>query len=118
VFMLLGTLETGWLICFIVGTAIPQFAELSNPWLERAAHLVARYSYGLYLTHYACLWLAFTKFGFFHRVAQWAIFTVAVTLCPILLYHFFELPLIRVGRKLAEGRLASSRMEALAGRAA
>jgi peptidoglycan/LPS O-acetylase OafA/YrhL len=118
VFMLLGTLETGWLICFIVGTAIPQFAELSNPWLERAAHLVARYSYGLYLTHYACLWLAFTKLGFFHRVAQWAIFTVAVTMCPILLYHFFELPLIKVGRKLAEGRLASSRMEALAGRAA
>jgi peptidoglycan/LPS O-acetylase OafA/YrhL len=118
VFMLLGTLETGWLICFIIGTAIPQFAELTSRWLRRASHLVAQYSYGVYLTHYFCIWLAFVKLQFLPRVSQLAIFTVAVMLVPIFLYHLFELPLITAGRKLAEERLAPSRVQPLASRAA
>lgn len=118
VFMIVGTPEAGWLACFIVGTAIPQFAELRNRFLRRASHLIAQYSYGIYLTHYFCLWLAFVRLQSLPRAGQWIAFIAAVMLIPMLLYHFLELPLISAGRKLAEERLASPRVRALVSRAA
>ncbi len=117
-FMTLGTLEAGWFVCFTLGAAIPQFAEISSPWLRRASHLVARYSYGIYLTHYFCMWLAFMRLQSLQKVSQWFVFAAAVTLLPVFLYHFFELPLMNKGKKLAEERLAPPRVQALVSRAA
>jgi peptidoglycan/LPS O-acetylase OafA/YrhL len=118
VFMMLYTVEAGWAICFILGAAIPQFAPLSSRPLQRASHLIAKYSYGIYLTHFFALWLAFMKFTSLPKVGQWFVFVTAVLLIPIVLYHLVEQPLIRTGRKLAEERLALPHTQALAGGAA
>src|SRR5262249_55700901 len=40
-----------WLFCLILGAAIPWFKEISWKFLTRAAHLIAKYSYGIYLSH-------------------------------------------------------------------
>jgi peptidoglycan/LPS O-acetylase OafA/YrhL len=117
-FMTLGTMEAGWLVCFTLGAAIPQFAELSNLWLRRASHLIAQYSYGIYLTHCFCIWLAFVRLQFLSKGSQWFVFTAAVTLIPVFLYHFLEQPLMNKGKRLAEERLAPPRVQALASRAA
>lgn len=118
IFMVLYTVEAGWVMCFILGAAIPHFAQLSNRLVQRASHLIAKYSYGIYLTHCFALWLAFVKFKPLPRVSQWFVFAAAVSLIPIVLYHLLELPLISTGRKLAEELLAPSHTRALAGRAA
>ncbi|HMF90012.1 MAG TPA: acyltransferase [Candidatus Angelobacter sp.] len=118
VYMLLGTTHAGWIVCFTLGAAIPQFADMSSRWLGRASHLVARYSYGIYLTHYFCLWLAFVKLQFLPKAVQGFVFAGVVWLIPVILYHFLEQPLINVGRRLAEEGLISSPAEALASRAA
>jgi len=116
--MMLYTVEVGWVICFFLGAAIPQFARLSSRPLQRVSQLVARYSYGIYLTHCFALWLAFIKFKPLPRFSQWFVFAAAVLLIPIVLYHLVEQPLISIGRKLAEERLAPSHNQALAGGAA
>lgn len=118
IFMMLNTVEAGWIVCFILGAAIPQFAQLSNRLLQRASHFIARYSYGIYLTHCFCIWLAFIKLKPLPGIGQWLVFAAAVLLVPMVLYHFVELPLINVGRNLAEQRLALSRAQAPVAKAA
>jgi peptidoglycan/LPS O-acetylase OafA/YrhL len=118
VFMMLNTLEAGWVVCFILGAAIPQFAQLASRSLQRASHLIARYSYGIYLTHCFCLWLAFIKLRPLPRVGQWLVFAAVVLLVPMVLYHLVELPLINLCKKLVEEHLAPSYPQAFARRAA
>lgn len=89
--------ENGWLICLFTGLAIPQFEELKNRFWKWASHFVAKYSYGIYLTHYVCLWLSFTRLAFLPEPLQWVVFISTVVCVPIALYHAIEAPLIRVG---------------------
>jgi peptidoglycan/LPS O-acetylase OafA/YrhL len=117
-FMTLRSLEAGWIVCFILGACISQFAELSSPWLRRTSHLLARYSYGIYLTHCFCLWFAFDKLGVLPRSGQWLVFAVTVFLIPVILYHSLELPLIKAGRRIAEEYLAPAPAQVLANKAA
>ncbi len=118
VFMMLGTLQAAWIVCFTLGAAIPQFAEMHSSWLRHASHLIARYSYGIYLTHYFCIWLAFVKLQSLPRVGQCLVFVATVWLVPVFLYHFLELPLTNAGKKLVEQRLAPSCVQTLASGAA
>jgi peptidoglycan/LPS O-acetylase OafA/YrhL len=108
-FILSGPDQTGWVLCLLTGLGIPRFAELRGVWLRRSAHLIARYSYGLYLTHLLALWLGFSGV---HAIgggplAQWTVFVVTLIGLPVLLYHTIEAPLIRVGARLADRWFAS-----------
>jgi peptidoglycan/LPS O-acetylase OafA/YrhL len=115
--MMLGTLQAAWIVCFTLGVAIPQFADMPSRWLRRTSHLIARYSYGIYLTHYFCLWLAFVQLHSIPRMSQCFVFAATVLLVPVFLYHFLELPLTNAGKQLVEQRLAPPCLQALAGRA-
>jgi peptidoglycan/LPS O-acetylase OafA/YrhL len=94
--------EHGWLICLVVGAAIPYFAEMQNPWLRRASQLIARYSYSIYLAHYLCMWLAFVVSAGLPRAAQWGIFMIALPGGCLILYHGLEAPMISFGHRLAK----------------
>ncbi len=118
VFMLTGTLEAAWLICLGVGIAATLFLEMRNPWLRQASHLIAKYSYGIYLTHYFSIWLAFAKLHFIWPIYQWIIFLSTVVVLPVGLYHLLEQPLMNLGKKIAERRLASSPAQAFVSRTA
>ena len=69
--------------------------------LTRAAHLIARYSYGIYLCHIPAIAVA----GYYLRPypipVRIAGFVVTVVIGPLILYHLVEKPMIRVGSRLA-----------------
>ncbi len=50
-----------WVVCLALGCAIPFFAEVPRGWLSWVGHQVAKYSYGIYLGHLFCIWMAFVK---------------------------------------------------------
>ncbi len=92
---------SGAICCLLLGMAIPQFNQISQPLIVRASQLVARYSYGIYLTHFICIWLAFQALHWMPKPGQWAVFLVTALSLPVLLYHLIEAPMIQCGRRVA-----------------
>jgi peptidoglycan/LPS O-acetylase OafA/YrhL len=101
-FMLEQGRDNGWVICLVTGLAIPLFVEMQNPVLRRFSHVVAKYSYGIYLFHYFSIWLAFVKCHSLPMPGQWLIFAVSLMVLSIGLYHLLEEPMIKVGNRLVE----------------
>jgi len=93
-------LVNGWAFCAATGLAIPFFCEIRSRWLQTLSKQVARYSYGIYVSHVPILWLCFVKFH---------IGSVAGTLMAFLLtagvsvfvYRCLEDPAIRLGKRIA-----------------
>ena len=99
-FMTRPSFEAGWFICLALGCALPFFHTLSNRYLTRGSHLIAKYSYGIYLSHGVCLWLAFVRFSSAPRSLQFAVFLISVSLFPVALFHAVEQPFIRMGTRI------------------
>lgn len=89
--------DRGWLTCLATGFGISGFREMQNRWLRKASHLVAKYSYGIYLSHYFSLWLAFQKLAGLAHVLQWTIFATSAVALPVVLFHGLEDPMIKLG---------------------
>jgi peptidoglycan/LPS O-acetylase OafA/YrhL len=92
-----------WILCLTIGLAVPFFAQISATWITTPARLIAKYSYGIYLTHTFCIWLAFEQLhGVLPRIARFGLFFVLATGLPVAFYHFLEEPMIRVGKRVAK----------------
>jgi peptidoglycan/LPS O-acetylase OafA/YrhL len=100
-------MEPRWLTCLLLGLAIPWFRELPWRWVNAASHTIAKYSYGIYLTHYAALMVAFRQLGDLPFAAQVLAFAVFATLWPYLAFHLVERPAIALGRR-AGARVADA----------
>jgi peptidoglycan/LPS O-acetylase OafA/YrhL len=100
------SLQRGWIWCLIVGTSLPCFSEMGQNWLRKVCHVVARYSYGIYLVHFICNWLAFQQLRELPAAVRWLVFLVTVAGIPVILYHFLEAPMISLGRRITD-RMAS-----------
>lgn len=87
-----------WFFGLALGLAIPFFREISYRPLVRAAHLVAKYSYGIYLSHPAVIAFAFGLH--MSLAARWVVFVVCAVGAPVALYHLIEKPMIDFGQKL------------------
>lgn len=94
-----GEQFAGWLLCFIVGVTLPFFQEMRCRWVTVPAAYVAKYSYGIYLSHVLALWLAFSLFQgpAWEQAAIWIVCLCAI---PALAYHAIESPFISVGQKI------------------
>jgi peptidoglycan/LPS O-acetylase OafA/YrhL len=80
---------------------LPMFRELVHPAAARLFHLIAKYSYGIYLSHLPILWFAFEGLSG-KSVALRTILCVGMLIgIPVLLYHTIEEPFIRWGARLA-----------------
>jgi len=102
VYMVTLTYEHGWILCLIIGLTINRFREIRWHWLRRTAHLLAKYSYGVYLTHMLAVWLAFVVCGALSPALRWTVFAVILVALPLILYHAVEAPMTRFGAGLAE----------------
>jgi peptidoglycan/LPS O-acetylase OafA/YrhL len=89
-----------WLCSIALGLLLPQFRELSNPLLHKACLLVARYSYGIYLTHLIFVWLIFDRLHSLPIAVRIVLFVLCAAAVPVFLYHTIEEPAIRFGQKL------------------
>lgn len=95
------TARNSWYCCLALGIAIPQFRDIKSAIARRVFQIIARYSYGIYLTHFICIWLAFQAINNIPLWSRWILLLMTVTVFPYASYHLIEEPMIRVGEKLA-----------------
>jgi peptidoglycan/LPS O-acetylase OafA/YrhL len=90
-----------WAFCLAVAVSIPYIREARRSWWTTLWHLVAKYSYGIYLFHCMALFLL-VRYSLNRNFILFAFLAVAITaLASVLAYHLIEQPMIRVGAKVA-----------------
>jgi peptidoglycan/LPS O-acetylase OafA/YrhL len=84
-----------------LGLILPLFRQIQFKPVKISALTVARYSYGIYLSHpFAILMIVtiFHSYSFAFKLAFLIVFLIA-TIVPA--YHFLEEPMIEIGRRIA-----------------
>jgi peptidoglycan/LPS O-acetylase OafA/YrhL len=102
--------------CVVLGLAVMRFGELSEGRLRATFRLVARYSYGIYLSHFILIWLAFCAFPTLPWSTRWLLLLVTSVAVPVALYHYLEAPMIALGARLALKQKPSTQLELEGGR--
>lgn len=100
-----GNQYAGWAVCLIVGLAIPRFKEACS---AKIAHVIAKYSYGIYLSHLICLWLAFNYLHSDSTTLRVLVFLVTGAAVPFALYHAIEHPFIEFAKRLTRHDLKAA----------
>ncbi|MCX6595736.1 MAG: acyltransferase [Acidobacteria bacterium] len=93
--------SAGWVACLLLGAALPHIQEVQQPWIKTAAAWIAKYSYGIYLSHLIVLWTAFVVL---EAWPLWGQILVCVSLSvalPMAMFHWIEQPMMAVGAQLA-----------------
>ena len=101
IFTLRPVLSTGWYLCLVLGLMIPQFREIQTDWLRYASNRIATYSYGIYLSHQFCIWLALGVLASHSLVLKIPLLVVMLATVPVILYHLIEAPMIKLGTRCA-----------------
>jgi peptidoglycan/LPS O-acetylase OafA/YrhL len=96
-----------WAFCLTLGCAIPWFREIPSGLMRRAAAIVAKYSYGIYLSHVALMIWAFNLPV--TPLARWAVFIVSAIAVPVAMFYCIERPLMQTGKLLSD-RMFRSRI--------
>ena len=104
-----AALPAGWMVCLLLGFALPLFEEIPTRWLQVAVASIAKYSYGIYLTHAIVLWLAFVVAREAPAVLRVVIWSIGSIGGPIVLYRFVEGPMIEVGAQIARSMTKAAR---------
>lgn len=92
---------TGWFMCLGVGLLIAVSRDLPRRTLARLAATVAKYSYGIYLSHVLCIWVSFELLAALPAPLTWLLFAALLTALPWVLFHAIESPCIRLGGRIA-----------------
>jgi peptidoglycan/LPS O-acetylase OafA/YrhL len=104
-----GYLQTKWVTCLLLGVAVPFFSRISASWLVAASHFIAKYSYGIYLAHFFCIWFAFERLGNLSALVKIPLFVALTIGLPVLFYHLLEEPMIRAGKRVAKSYARAAR---------
>jgi peptidoglycan/LPS O-acetylase OafA/YrhL len=99
-----------FLACFLFGLAIPAFTSLTSRGITVPSKVIAKYSYGIYLTHFFAIWLAFEKLSGAPFVARILVFLTLAMALPVIFYHSLEEPMVRAGRKVAQLYIGSRQL--------
>jgi peptidoglycan/LPS O-acetylase OafA/YrhL len=101
-----------WTTCLFLGLAVPFFPRISASWLAVPSHFIAKYSYGIYLSHFFCIWFAFERLGKLPAFGKISVFVALAVGLPVLFYHLLEEPMIRVGKRVAKSYARAARSSA------
>jgi len=91
-----------WLLCLILGLSLPHFRQMSWQPVLRASHLIAKYSYGIYLCHFIAITAGLYYLRGHGLPVRLAAFTATIVVLPVLFYHLIEEPMIRLGSNIAK----------------
>ncbi len=105
---LTSKLPLAWGLSLVIGVALSVSRELTSRPLHRVTHLIAKYSYGIYLTHIVVLWFVMDVMRGYPVIFRIAVFLAGLVGLPVLLFHAVENPMIRVGRSLSTTRKTPS----------
>jgi peptidoglycan/LPS O-acetylase OafA/YrhL len=90
-----------WWFCLIIGLGLPLFRQMKSEAVLAPSRLVAKYSYGIYLTHLFALQVGFYLLGGHSLLVRLLGEFVSLIVFPLLAYHLVEHPMIRLGSRLA-----------------
>lgn len=96
-----GSFRQSWIFALVLGCSLPWFQEMSWRPVRVLSHYVARYSYGVYLTHMAAICVSVYVLRTHSMAVRVAAFVAMFTGLPVVFYHVVEEPMIRLGAKLA-----------------
>jgi peptidoglycan/LPS O-acetylase OafA/YrhL len=112
-YLLRPTLGVGWVCCLALGVAVSRCTEMASGAVARASHLIARYSYGVYLSHFVCIWFVFVALPGLSLPTRILLFVILLVAVPVALYHTVEAPMMawgsRVARRAGAATLTSGR---------
>ncbi|HKE26984.1 MAG TPA: acyltransferase [Bryobacteraceae bacterium] len=112
------TIAAEWTACFILGLVFPKVRDMRASWFTKTGELVARYSYGIYLSHMFAIWLSFDLWANIlpYNVAKIAAAMAMTAVISVLTYHIVEEPLIQFGKRLSNRIGKSAGLAVAAGR--
>jgi peptidoglycan/LPS O-acetylase OafA/YrhL len=95
-----------WACCLLLSLAFTRIADMGKNVFTSLCHLIATYSYGIYLVHSFALWIFFKLIGSMLVSTPLRMFAslLFTALASVALFHFVEDPMIRVGKRLTEFR--------------
>jgi peptidoglycan/LPS O-acetylase OafA/YrhL len=93
--------QTAWAFCLLVGLALPLFRQIRSRACVIASRQIAKYSYGIYLTHPFAIVIGLYLLRGHGMVVRFAAMLGPLILLPLLAYHLIEHPMIRLGSRLA-----------------
>lgn len=96
-----GTFRLSGFFCLALGLSLPLFRQMTWKPLKQASAQIAKYSYGIYLSHMAAIVVGVHLLRNEPVLVRIAAFIVTIFLLPFVLYHLVEAPMIRVGARLA-----------------
>ncbi len=89
----------GWCYCLVLALAINFFEDLRSDVLNRLAHQVATYSYGIYLLHVPVLYVVFLAWRPSSVALGIAAFFVLTGVASFVAFHLIEAPMMNLGRR-------------------
>jgi peptidoglycan/LPS O-acetylase OafA/YrhL len=98
-----------WALCVAIALAIAACRQVGDGLFARGSALIAKYSYGIYLTHMFAL-LAVDKIFPAPAFIQWPLMLILLATLSYLCYHGIEKRGVALGARLAD-RLATPRRE-------
>jgi len=98
-----------WEFCLIVGLGLPLFRQIDQEWILAPSRQIAKYSYGIYLTHMFGLVVGIRLLSAHSLPVQVLAVVLSTAVLSLLGYHLIEHPMIRLGSRLASR--AESRYE-------
>jgi peptidoglycan/LPS O-acetylase OafA/YrhL len=90
-----------WYFCLALGLAIPAFEEVNARWLIASSRVLARYSYGVYLTHPFAIVIGLYLLAGYSLAVRVLGLMAPLLILPVLAYHLIEHPMILLGSRLA-----------------
>jgi peptidoglycan/LPS O-acetylase OafA/YrhL len=97
-----GGYRSNWVLALVLGLTLPHFRQMTWKPLLRCSHLVARYSYGIYLCHFIAIATGYYYLRGHGSAVKFGAFFATLVVLPVLFYHLLEEPMIRLGTKLAK----------------
>ena len=94
-------MPASWVLGLTVGFIVASFGETTSPLVRQAGAIIAKYSYGIYLTHMIALWIAFVKIGPTSFAVRVMVGVGLTAIFSALAYHIVEAPGIRLGARVA-----------------
>jgi peptidoglycan/LPS O-acetylase OafA/YrhL len=105
VYLLTRTVSDGWwpvqvAFCAVLAFAIPKVRDAGNSAFARGAHVLATYSYGVYLFHLPALHVGFTMLPGKPMALQVTVATAVLAACCFVGHHAIEKPGIALGQRI------------------